>query len=446
MRDLEAILKTSSVRIEPHLIARDQATTRSKIKAGAVILSIPSLISALLPDEKARRCDHCSKRPPLSQQLRKCTGCSAYWYCDTTCQTAQWKLHHKFICKSYQGFVSSNLYQSLPAHLKLDSLLLSHFAAYLAGAPTEIDKALSPSNIFLSLLPGPVKSVEIPPICGKKTTLTKERLGMLYARFGNNNFAIHSHLTTYGHGIFPLASRLFNHSCLPNAAARYIITGGGTPVIMEIVALRAISEGEEITIPYLDPALVQSRQQIFKFTYGFTCSCPSCQSLKGLPAQPQDSEAPDDESRNRLSLVLREFSGITSSANMVLHYGLPSSIPVDLCAVFHEGFLTKLSEAFAEASHEGHYEKARDSGLSILALYTVIYPQNYPQIGMHVLELAKTAWNAIILSGSSPELEQDTKNFLTRAERILEVYGREGDEDGPFLEIQTLKALLNDAQ
>jgi hypothetical protein len=70
-------------------------------------------------------------------------------------------------------------------------------------------------------------------------------VGEMYSRFGNNNFIIHSHLTTFGHGIFPLASRLFNHSCLPNAAAKYILSPSNPPK-MEVIALRDIALGEEV--------------------------------------------------------------------------------------------------------------------------------------------------------------------------------------------------------
>lgn len=82
---------------------------------------------------------------------------------------------------------------------------------------------------------------------GPKNVLVDDILDELYSRFGNNNFAIHSHLVSVAHGIFPLASRLFNHSCVPNAAAKYIFTESEPPC-MEIVALREIRPGEEVSI------------------------------------------------------------------------------------------------------------------------------------------------------------------------------------------------------
>lgn len=98
-----------------------------------------------------------------------------------------------------------------------------------------------------------------------------------------------------------------------------------------------------------------------------------------------------------------------------------SNLPSELHPLLGEGYLPTLSEEFSRASHasEGPYDRALAAGRVVLALYAVLYPQNYPQIGtklrcpcqadrrmlmdspgMHALELAKTAWNAIIAGGS----------------------------------------------
>jgi hypothetical protein len=164
--------------------------------------------------------------------------------------------HHKKICKLYNRFTSSGSFQSLPAHEKLDSLLLNHLLAQVSSpTTTSTTDESSPVEIFRSLLPGPTFDRNIPPVCGFKPPVQPDSISSLYSRFGNNNFAIHSHLNTIGHGIFPLASRLFNHSCVPNAAARYIFSAVN-PIIMEVVALRNISSGEEVKFPVSRMSLV----------------------------------------------------------------------------------------------------------------------------------------------------------------------------------------------
>jgi SET and MYND domain-containing protein len=74
-------------------------------------------------------------------------------------------------------------------------------------------------------------------------------------------------------------------------------------------------------------------------------------------------------------------------------------LPVGLSCVLREDYISGLSEEFSKASHEGDYAVALNAGLTLLALYVVVYPPNYPQIGkfwlvdLHFL-LMKTTRNA----------------------------------------------------
>jgi hypothetical protein len=70
---------------------------------------------------------------------------------------------------------------------------------------------------------------------------------------------------------------------------------------------------------------------------------------------------------------------------------------------------------------------------------------------MHALELAKTAWNAIIagehaepaLSRSATKrLEDAAQHYLSIASQVLETYGPEGDAGGPLEELRLLRSLL----
>ena len=57
-------------------------------------------------------------------------------------------------------------------------------------------------------------------------------------------------------------------------------------------------------------------------------------------------------------------------------------LPKELLAVLHENFLPSLSSKFSNSAHDGPFEVAFHSGLSLLALYLIMYPKNYPQIGI----------------------------------------------------------------
>ncbi|KAF8134782.1 hypothetical protein K438DRAFT_1640448, partial [Mycena galopus ATCC 62051] len=424
-----------SVKLEPHDgSGRSQAVARKPLAAGFVIVSCEALATVLLPGEKGKRCDACHR----VATLQKCTGCAAYWYCSTSCQTVQWQAHHKKICKRFAKYTTSLAFQALAPHEKLDAFLLSHLVAQLDG-PGNDDRI----DTITCLLPGPVE-LPLPPIACS-TRIPESVVRDIYRRFGNNNFVIHSHLTTFGHGVFPLASRLFNHSCLPNAAAKYVLSGSNLPQ-MEVVALREIAQEEEICLPYLDPALLQSRQQIFQLTYGFECRCPSClffEKVGPIPTPPAETSERDD-----LACKLMQFmkatphDGLTLTTNSV-------PFPTDLLPVFHESFITSVAQTFRDASHDGPYATALSSGMTLLALYRLIYPPNYPQIGMHLLEMAKTHWNRVVSESldlaAEKTVKQECQKYLQDAKEVLEVLGPEGDEDGPLVEIQTLETLLQEA-
>ena len=130
----------------------------------------------------------------------------------------------------------------------MDSILLSHLVAHLSTLPEPyhfLEQAQDDASIFLSLLPTEDNAVA-PPISRVNPPPPANLVARLFARFGNNNFTIqNSRFTSIGHGIMPLASRLFNHSCVPNAATKYALSRSRVPQ-MQIIALRDIGPNEEV--------------------------------------------------------------------------------------------------------------------------------------------------------------------------------------------------------
>lgn len=94
--------------------------------------------------------------------------------------------------------------------------------------------------------------------------------------------------------------------------------------------------------------------------------------LPGIPTHERDLAD--------LASQLRDFvgvhTGISSLPTPQIH-----KIPLTLRCVLREDYMTKLSEEFSRTSHEGDYAPAISTGLTLLALYLIVYPPNYPQIG-----------------------------------------------------------------
>lgn len=71
---------------------------------------------------------------------------------------------------------------------------------------------------------------------------------------------------------------------------------------------------------------------------------------------------------------------------------------------------------------------------------------------MHLLEMAKTAWNAVIATEydnahdtlAKASLLKRSRVYRNLASNILEVFGPEGDPAGPLEELAVLKKLLHE--
>lgn len=179
-----------------------------------------------------------------------------------------------------------------------------------------------------------------------------------------------------------------------------------------------------------------------------------------LPEPPRD-----EEEVVKLGKALQSYVGLDDAMDS-LPYRTLDSLPKPLLPALQEVYITSLSEIFSRTSHEGDYPQASATGLMLLALYLIIYPKNYPQIGeliinllnalasgqspykgVHLLEMAKTHWNELVTSQFDQVKERIVKgkiqNLLRHACGILSVIGPEGDGRGRLHDADELQGLLD---
>lgn len=193
-----------------------------------------------------------------------------------------WKASHKKLCPHLAaGFRTSSPYTRLPADEQADCELLLKLGIRCLSAPDipqvafledgslgEDHLASNPLACFIDLIPHP-HARPLPPFPPKldlsavetsasrlfKQTNRNGESVLLAAwkRFGPNNFVLHSFAAlnngvtegaAYAHGVFPLASRLFNHSCSPKAWPAFVVRN--KELCMEVRALVDIPSGEEV--------------------------------------------------------------------------------------------------------------------------------------------------------------------------------------------------------
>lgn len=143
----------------------------------------------------------------------------------------------------------------------------------------------------------------------------------------------------------------------------------------------------QITLPYLDPALpLTTRQDALRINYGFQCNCALCTyqtSISPLPPLPQNTQSVSALELQLCDFVTRNVVSLDPQRNITVTdiNTARFSLPKELHTLLNPDYLPSLSEEFSRTSHEGEASKALSHGRILLALYAVIYPSRYPQIG-----------------------------------------------------------------
>lgn len=184
-------------------------------------------------------------------------------------QNKAWKAHHQRTCAFLsRGFHLSTAFMNQGAEQQANTDLLLNMWGHIS-LPSKDDTwihdqsdvdleqlASDPVHCFkdLTLNPHPRGLPELPSsILASHTNF----LVAAWSRFDCNNFVIHNVSSlepesgAYALGVFPLASRCFNHSCSPNAWSAFRLRDG--QIWLEVRALETITDGTEVrgTSPYI---------------------------------------------------------------------------------------------------------------------------------------------------------------------------------------------------
>lgn len=150
----------------------------------------------------------------------------------------------------------------LPEAARLDALLVAHLIAEhltsedglrAAEISTERqdqsneDLTLPLQALFsLSSTSSAAGHPPLPPISSAILPSTKT-IDHLFSSIGSNHWVVTStYLHSIANAVFPLASRSFNHSCVPNASPSYRMETG--QLGMDVRALGPIARDEEVSV------------------------------------------------------------------------------------------------------------------------------------------------------------------------------------------------------
>lgn len=247
------------------------------------------------------------------QGLKKCASCQAFFYCDKTCQSLDWRLHHKFNeCKYYKNANERNIIKNLTTidrfilrlFLKLSivdtSLSSKEFVVpantSMFDKPRTVTDAQSTDTTrsFDSLMDhkqNVLKDVNRMDVIESMLELFKligveDDFGEINLRdvvislFGKvviNGFELGVESNGIGSGFYVQAA-VFDHSCDPNSA---IVFDNSNHHRCQVRAIKYIGVDDEIFISYISLRLPRDiRMKTLKSNYYFECVCPKCSDAR----------------------------------------------------------------------------------------------------------------------------------------------------------------------
>ncbi|KAL0620179.1 Histone-lysine N-methyltransferase SMYD1 [Plecturocebus cupreus] len=221
-------------------------------------------------------------------------------------------------------------------------------------------------------------------------------------------------LQAVGVGIFPNLG-LVNHDCWPNCT---VIFNNGK---IELRALGKISEGEELTVSYIDFLNVsEERKKQLKKQYYFDCTCEHCQKkLKddlflGVKDNPKPSQEVVKEmiqfSKDTLEKIDKARSeGLYHEVVKLCRECLQKQEPVFADTNIY--MLRMLSIVSEVLSYLQAFEEASEYARRMVDGYMKLYHPNNAQLGMAVMRAGLTNWHAGNIEAMRVQTEMELRMF-----------------------------------
>ncbi|XP_021900600.1 histone-lysine N-methyltransferase ASHR1 isoform X2 [Carica papaya] len=241
---------------------------------GEVVISQQPYVCVSNNSSTDSRCDGCF----TTSNLKKCSACQIVWYCGSTCQKLEWKLHRlecqalcrlekdrrKLVTPSIRLMLKLYLRKKLQNEKVISTTAMNNFklVEVLVAHMSDIEEKQLVLYAQMASLVNLI--LQWPDINIKEIAENFSKLAC------NAHTICDSELRPVGTGLYPVVS-IINHSCLPNAV---LVFEGRVAVVR---AVQNIPKGSEVSISYIETAgSTMTRQKVLKEQYFFDCTCPRC--------------------------------------------------------------------------------------------------------------------------------------------------------------------------
>lgn len=380
-----------------------------ELNAGDVVFSEPTFSAVVFDSLAAQVCHSCFRR---QAKLHRCAQCKFAHYCDRTCQTACWDEHKQECAAIRKTITAPNERVRLAARvlwrIHKDTGIVSD--SQLVSVDKLEDHVADLAEEDFNQVKADVHSFLDYWSCGSKQH-SKDYISHIFGIIKCNGFMLSDQrgLQAVGVGIFPNLC-LVNHECWPNCTV--ILNHGSQSAInsalhskrrIELRALGKISEGEELTVSYVDFLnLSADRQKKLKKRYHFECTCEHCsQHIKDdlMMAAAESNPSADKVkevtafSKDRLEKI--EAARIEGNYHEVVKLCRETLEKQDnVLAGTHLYKLRVLSIASETLSYLRSFSEAADYARKMVEGYTKLFHPNNAQLGLAIMRAGVTHWHA----------------------------------------------------
>lgn len=379
-----------------------------EIRTGEVVLAEPSYAAVVYNSLASQVCHSCFRR---QANLHRCAQCRFAHYCNRTCQTACWEDHKQECSAIRKSGTAPNENVRLAARLlwrrnkdqglASDSQLVAvdQLQDHLKDLPEdEMKKLETDVRTFLRYWS-----------CGTKQH-SAEYISHIFGIIKLNGLTLPDQrgLQMVGLGLFPNLS-IVNHDCWPNCTATLnhgnqsaVSSTLHSPLRMEVRALRKISEGEELTVSYVDFLnLSADRQKQLKERFQLDCSCDHCSqhisddlmaaAAEGKPSADAVKEVTAFSKETLEKIEKAHKDGDHSQVLKLCHECLEKQ--ENVLADTHLYKLRVLSVLAEVLSYHRKFSEAAGYARKLVEGYTKLYHPNNAQLGLALMRAGVTHWH-----------------------------------------------------
>ncbi|KAK7174060.1 hypothetical protein R3I93_003784 [Phoxinus phoxinus] len=389
-----------------------------QLSAGDVVFAEASFAAVVFDSLSLQVCHSCFRRQP---NPHRCAQCKFAHYCDRTCQRAAWD-EHKQECSAIRKMGKApnenvRLAARIMWRIQKDTGLVSDAQLTTLDLLEDHLTQMSPDDLkelkvdvqhFYNYWPK------------KRRAVGEEYVSHLFGVINCNGFTLSDQrgLQAVGVGLFPNLC-LVNHDCWPNCTV--ILNHGSQTALdssfhsekrIELRALGSISEGEELTVSYVDFLNVsKDRQRLLKLQYYFDCRCEHCTSGSAdalmTAARDRDGQKPSAE-------VLKEATEFSLQALVKIQEARTGGHfheVVKLCReclqkqdpLFGDTnvhLLRVLSIASETLSFLQQFPEAAGHAKRAVEGYAKLYHPNNAQLGMAIMRAGVMHWHAGLIEAA----------------------------------------------